>query len=620
MQLTVGQIIGKALKAYGVPYVTGLPGHGNWSMIDAFNDPVSKLPFIQVMHEQSAVHIADAHYRVTGQPTVACTSIGPGATNTIIGLATAHCDSTALLLITGSAATHMRGHGVMQELDRFASPDFPHVVAPVTKRTFDVIRADQVPFVLHRAWNAMLTGRPGPVHMEVPLDVQVETTDIDIADLATRLPIGKPRADAQAIEAAIKLLLSAKRPCIVVGGGAISANATRELTMLVEKLGIPVVFTWNGKGALAEDNPMCAGTAGWPGSLPGNNTAANADVVMSLGCRFTDWSASSYRKGVTFSIPDAKLIQVDIDPREIGKNYPVEVGIAADGRLVLADILAGISLEQARTARESRASYLSHVDGLKKQWEEKLERRRSYKGIPTTMLHTLRELRRVLPRNGIVTVGSGHPQSSTKQAFPVYEPRTHITSGSFSSMGFALPAAIGAKLAKPDTPVVCIIGDGDFMMSVQELAVCAMYDIPVTFLVLNNSGYISIRDGQNYLIGRQTGSEFNHHNDGEAPYSVDFPALAKSFGFEVAAKVQVAEDIGSNIKRALDSKAPALVEVPITRDVSVAAAEVVGWWDFPVLPRASEAVKADYKAGYAAEQHRRSSRDVELSEPVSAVG
>src|SRR6266581_4333323 len=443
MQLTVGQIIGKALKAYGVPYVTGLPGHGNWSMIDAFNDPVSKLPFIQVMHEQSAVHIADAHYRVTGQPIVACTSIGPGATNTIIGLATAHCDSTALLLITGSAATHMRGHGVMQELDRFASPDFPHIVAPVTKRTFDVIRADQVPFVLHRAWNAMLTGRAGPVHMEVPLDIQVETTDIDVADLATRLPVGKPRADAQAIEAAIKLLLTAKRPCIVVGGGAISANATPELTTLVEKLGIPVVFTWNGKGAIA-------------------------DGGMSRGCRFTDWSASSYRKGVTFSIPEAKLIQVDIDPREIGKNYPAEVGIAADCKLVLADILAGISNDQAHKARQSRASYLSDVEALKRQWEEKLERRRSYKGIPTAMLRTLRELRKVLPRNGIVTVGSGHPQSTTKQAFPVYEPRTHITSGSFSSMGFALPAAIGAKLAKPDTPVVCIIGDGDFMMCVQE--------------------------------------------------------------------------------------------------------------------------------------------------------
>jgi acetolactate synthase I/II/III large subunit len=620
MRLTVGQIIGKALKAYGAPYVTGLPGHGNWSMIDAFNDPVSKLPFIQVMHEQSAVHIADAHYRVTGQPIAACTSIGPGATNTIIGLSTAHCDSTALLLITGSAATHMRGHGVMQELDRFASPDFPHIAAPVTKRTFDVIRADQVPFVLHRAWNAMTTGRPGPVHMEIPLDVQVETSDIEVADLKKRLPVGKPRADATAVEAAIELLLRAKHPCVVAGGGAIGANATPELTMLVEKLGIPVVFTWNGKGALAEDNPMCAGTAGWPGSLPGNKTAANADVVMSLGCRFTDWSSSSYRKGVTFSIPDAKLIQVDIDPREIGKNYPAEVGIVADCKLALADILAGISEEQARKARETRASYLAGVAALKKEWEERLERRRSYNGMPTTMLRTLRELRKVLPRHGIVTVGSGHPQSTTKQAFPVYEPRTHITSGSFSSMGFVLPAAIGAKLAKPDAPVVCIIGDGDFMMCVQELAICAMYDIPVVFLILNNSGYISIRDGQNYLIGRQIGSEFNHQNGNGRPYSVDFVALAKSFGFEVAAKVQATDDIGSTIKRALDSNAPALVEVPITRDVSIAAAEVVGWWDFPVLPTASDVVKADYKAGYAAEQHRWSTSDVEIVEPVSATG
>ena len=620
MRLTVGQIIGKALRVYGAPYVTGLPGHGNWSMIDAFNDPISKLPFIQVMHEQSAVHIADAHYRVTGQPIAACVSIGPGATNTIIGLATAHCDSTALLLITGSSATHMRGHGVMQELDRFASPDFPHIAAPVTKRTIDVIRADELPFVMHRAWNAMITGRPGPVHVGIPLDVQVETTEIDVADLDKRLPVGKPRADAVAIEAAIELLLTAKRPCIVLGGGAITANATPELTILAEKLGIPSVFTWNGKGALAEDHPMCTGTAGWPGSVPGNKTAANADLIMSLGCRFTDWSASSYRKGVTFSIPDAKLIQVDIDPREIGKNYPAEVGIVADCKLVLSDILAGISDEQARKARESRASYLAGVAALKVEWEERLESRRSYDGMPTTMLRTLRELRKVLPRHGIVTVGSGHPQSTTKQAFPVYEPRTHITSGSFSSMGFALPAAIGAKLAKPDAPVVCIIGDGDFMMCVQELAVCTMYDIPVVFLILNNSGYISIRDGQNYLIGRQVGSEFNHHSGDGRPYSVDFVALAKSFGFEVAAKVQAADEIGSTIKRALDSNAPAVIEVPITRDVSIAAAEVVGWWDFPVLPTARDDVKADYKAGYAAEQHRWSISDVELVEPVSATG
>ena len=604
MRLTASQIIGKALKAYGVKYVTGLPGHGNWSLIDAFNDPVSEMPMIQVMHEQSAVHIADGHYRATGEPIAACTSLGPGAMNTIMGLATAHADSTALLLITGGPATHMRAHGVMQELDRFASPDFPHVTAPVTKRNFDVIRGDLMPFVMHRAWNAMLTGRPGPVHIEVPMDIQVEITDVDIAALAQRIPVGKPRADSIAIEAAIKLLLSARRPCIVVGGGTITSNASPELIELAEKLSIPVVFTWNGKGAFPEDNPLCAGTAGWPGSASGNFIAANADVVMALGCRFTDWSASSYRKGVTFSIPESKLIHVDIDPHEIGKNYPAEVGIVADIKLVLADILAGISDEQARVSREKKVSYLDRLAGLKQEWERRLEPRRSYDKIPTSIQHTLRELRKVLPRNGIVTVGPGHPQNSTKQSFPVYEPRTHLTSGSYSSMGFALPGAIGAKLAKPDTPVVCISGDGDFMMCIQELAICVMYNIPVVFLVLNNSGYMSIRDGQNMLMGREIIAEFNHHAGDRTPYSADFVAIAKGFGFDFAVKITKSGEIGSTIQRAFDSKGPALIEVPITRDVSVAGSEVVGWWDFPPVPTAPEAIREDYKAGYAAEQHR----------------
>lgn len=183
---------------------------------------------------------------------------------------------------------------------------------------------------------------------------------------------------------------------------------------------------------------------------------------MSLGCKFTDWSASSLRKGVSFSIPDSKLTHVDIDPREIGKNYPVEVGIVADIALVREDIDAGIADEQARKAFERRTHH-DRLASLWAEWNAIMGQRRSHDKIPTTMLTTLRELRKVLPRHGIVTVGSGHPQSSTKQDFPIYEPRTHITPGSYSPMGFALPAAIGAKLAKPEAPVVCIIGDGDFM-------------------------------------------------------------------------------------------------------------------------------------------------------------
>jgi acetolactate synthase-1/2/3 large subunit len=618
---TVGHLIGRALKAYGVPYITGLPGHGNWNLIDAFNDPGSDIPVVQTMHEQAAVHIADAHYRVTGSPIAACTSIGPGAANTVMALANAHCDSTSLLLLTGAASTHMRGHGVMQELDRENTPDFTKVTEHVTKRNFDMITADSAPFILHRAFSAMMTGRPGPVHVDIPMDIQSAETDIDVQDLSKRLPTGRQRADSVAIEEAIELLLSAERPCIVAGGGAITSNASAALKRVVERLGIPVVFTWNGKGALPEDHPMNAGTVGWPGSLTGNTLASEADVVMSLGCKFTDWSASSWRKGVSFSIPDSKLIHVDIDPREIGKNYPVEVGIVGDISLVLEDIDAGISDEQARKAYEKRSAHHDRLVKLWAEWDEIMEPRRSHDKIPTTMLTTLRELRKVLPRNGIVTVGSGHPQSSTKQDFPIYEPRTHITPGSYSPMGFALPAAIGAKLAKPDAPVVCIIGDGDFMMCMQELATCVAYNTPVVFLVLNNSGYISIRDGQDALMGRNIISEFSKPGDNSEPYSVQFPALAKSFGFDFATQVQRVDEIGSTIKAALDSGGPALVEVPITRDVSIAASNVVGWWDFPPVPTAPQPVLDDYAAGFAAEQHQgRDTSNVKIVKAEGAVG
>ncbi|MGO4833511.1 thiamine pyrophosphate-binding protein, partial [Rhizobiaceae sp. 2RAB30] len=407
---------------------------------------------------------------------------------------------------------------------------------------------------------------------------------------------------------------------IVAGGGAITANASAALTKLAEKVGAAVTSTWNGKGAIAEDHPLAVGAVGQTGTFSGNTITAGADVVMSVGCRFTDWSASSYRKGASFSIPPGKLIHIDLDHHEIGKNYPAEVGIVGDVRLVLADINAEISDIQAQRALGRRSQYHDRLRRMWAEWDVIQEPRRSYDKMPTTMLRTLRELRKVLPRHGIVTVGSGHPQSSTKQDFPIYEPRTHITPGSYSPMGFALPAAIGAKLAKPDAPVVCIIGDGDFMMCVQELATCVAYNIPVVFLVLNNSGYISIRDGQNGLMGRNIVSEFTNRLTGE-PYSVDFVALARSFGIEVAAKVGRVDEIGSTIKRALDSNAPAVVEVPITRDASIAASNVVGWWDFPPVPTAPEAVRRDYANGIAAEQHEgRDTSGVQIVTATGAVG
>jgi acetolactate synthase-1/2/3 large subunit len=595
MNLTGGEIIARALKEYGVQYVAAIPGHGAWAMLDAFLQPESTIPVIQVFHEQSAVHLADGYYRASGRPMVAVTSVGPGATNTVIGLATAYADSTSVLLITGSPPTHMQGHGTMQELERFHQNDFGSVVRPVTKRSWTVSNAAELPFVMHRLFNSMLTGRRGPVHLEVPMDVQAAMADVHVHELAARLPVGVGYPDPASITRAADLIRSAERPVIVVGGGAVTAGVADELLSLVDRSGSAVVTTWNGKGGFPEDHPLFAGAVGQTGTIPGNSIAAAADLVVSVGCRFTDWSASSYRRGVSFSIPPAKLIHIDVDPHEIGKNYPATVGIVADAKPALAALVAELGPDAGAA---DRSYFKAEVDKLKREWGELTADRVNSEDCPFTSQRPLRDLRRVLPRDGIVVVGSGNSQGTVKQTFPVYEPRTHLTSGSYSSMGWAVPASIGAKLAQPERKVVCVLGDGDFLQTLQEVAVCVTNSIPVTFLVQNNSGYMSIRGGQRKIMDRHIASEFTRP-DG-TPYSPDFVAFAKSFGLE-AWRPQSSDELEVTLRRAIESDGPTLVEVPTARDA--AGPWVPGWWDFPVPGYIEDERQAEYDEGRAEEQH-----------------
>ena len=599
MKLTGGQIVARALKDYGVEYVAGVPGHGIWSLFDAFLEDGSELPFIQVMHEQSAVHMADGYFRASGRPMACSTSIGPGATNTIIGLATAYADSIPLFYVSGGPATHMKGHGVMQEIERQNENAFPRITEQVTKRAYKAGRVDELPFIMHRAFNSMLSGRPGPVHVELPMDIQVEAADVMIHPLDLRMARGVAYPDPQAVERAVALLLSADRPVIVAGGGAISAGASYELTRLAEKIGAAVSITWNGKGAISEDHALFIGAVGQTGTTCGNAITASADVVMSVGCRFTDWSASSYAKGVSFSIPPGKLIHIDLDHHEIGKNYPTEVGIVADAKATLEAMLALISNAQATKALTRREKFLGDVMKAKADWEAMLAPRRDSRESPFTSQRPLGALRKVMDRDGIVVVGSGNTQGAVKQTFPVYHPRTHLTSGSFSPMGWAVPAAMGAKLAMPDRQVVSITGDGDFMMSLPELGTAVMNNIPVVFMVQNNQGYMSIRGGQRKFMGRHVASEFNFHKGNGQPYSANISEVAKNFGVE-SWKVTSDDQLESSLKAALDCGGPALVEVMTSRDA--AGPFATGWWDFP-SPAYYDKEQADYASKRALEQH-----------------
>lgn len=599
MKLTGGQVVARALKEYGIEYVAGVPGHGIWSLFDAFLEEGSELPFIQVMHEQSAVHMADGYYRASGKPMACSTSVGPGATNTIIGLATAYTDSTALFYVSGSPQTYMHGHGTMQEIERQQDNAFPRITEQVTKRAWQANSVKVLPSIMHRAFNEMLTGRPGPVHVEVPMDVQVEAEEVTIHPLDKRMPVGVAYPDPRAIEAAVRVLMSAERPVIVAGGGAITANASAELTRLAEKIGAAVSITWNGKGAISEDHELFVGAVGQTGTTCGNKITASADVIVSVGCRFTDWSASSYAQGVSFSIPPGRLIHIDLDPREIGKTYPTEVGIVADAKVALAAINAMISDSDSAKAVARRETFVADVKKAKADWQALVGPRENSRETPFTSQRPLVALRKVLDRNGIVVVGSGNTQGAVKQSFPVYEPRTHLTSGSFSPMGWAVPAALGAKLACPDRQVVSIVGDGDFMMSLPEMGTAVMNGINVVFLVLNNQGYMSIRGGQRKFTGRHIASEFNHHKGNGEPYSADITATARAFGLE-AWKVEKDEDLESSLKAALECGGPALVEVIVSRDA--AGPFATGWWDFP-SPAYYEKEQAGYAEMRAKEQH-----------------
>ncbi len=592
-QLTGGQIVARTLKNYGVDYVAGIPGHGIWSLLDAFLDDESSIPVIQVFHEQSAVHLADGYYRVAGKPMAAFTSIGAGAANTILGLATAYMDSTSVLVLTGGPPTHMRGHGLLQELDRYTDNAFPQVAAAVSKRHWAPTRVDELPSVLHRAFSTMLTGRPGPAHIEVPMDVQAEAADVALHDLVKRLPVGVPQPDPTAVEQAVRVLREARRPVIVVGGGAITSNAAQNVLALAEAWRIPVVTTWNGKGAFPEDHELFAGAVGQTGTPVGNSIAAQADVVVSVGCRFTDWSASSYAQGISFSIPPAKLIHIDIDPHEIGKNYPAEVGIVADAKPAVAAITDSLP-----PAAPDRSDYLTELAARKADWETQLASRRDSDRFPFTSQRPLGDLRRVMSRDGIIVAGSGNPQGAVKQTFPVYQPRTHLTSGGFSSMGWAVPAAIGAKLAAPERQVACVLGDGDFLMTAQEIGVCVTNDIPVVFVVQDNSGYMSIRGGQRKQTSRHIATEFNRP-DG-TPYSPDFKALGKAFGLE-SFRVEEPSDLEATYRKAFESAAPALVEVPTDRNA--AGPWVPGWWDFPIPAYIQDERQDEYWATRRKEQH-----------------
>jgi acetolactate synthase-1/2/3 large subunit len=581
VSLTGGQIVYEYLRKEKVPYIVGIPGHGILPFVDAFVGKDDIKP-IMVKHEQAAAHVADGYYRASGRPLAVFTSVGPGACNTVTGVATAYVDSSAMVVFTGSVQTYMFGRGILQEIERTHWSDFWEVIQPVVKRSWQVTRVDQLPRVLTQAFKLATSGRPGPVHIDLPVDIQAEAADVEIPEPNTHRPGGRQRGDAAQIAKAAGLLLSASRPAIIAGGGAIISNASEELQEIAEFLGAPVTTTFRGisKGVFPEDHPLYGFYPGHGTSI-GNAITTKADVILVVGSRLRDETTASFSLGETFNIPPTKIIHVDIDANEIGKNIETEIGIVGDAKSVLKDLLEAFNSMRAKKRNYTQSDYFKEIQGLRKVWEEEVEEQRN--SDPMSIARVLAEARSFLGRDSIVVSSAGLPQEIVHQQFPMYLPRTYISSGGYSTMGFGIPAAIGAKLASPDRQVMAIEGDGSFLMTGEEMTTAYQHGLPIVVLLLNNYGWISIRDHQIRQHGekRTIATEFIDKR-GDL-YSPDFVKLAEAYRC-YGEKVERPEDIKPALKRAFDSGKPAIVEARVSRKFPVSGAKGYTTWDLAPIP------------------------------------
>lgn len=583
MKITGGQMVVKYLEKEKVPYVLGIPGHGILAFTDALREENEKgnIKYIQVMHEQCAVHIADGYYRVSGQPLACFTSVGPGALNTAIGLGTAYVDSSAVLQICGDAHVNMKGVGLLQEIERNQDSNYIEALKPITKRAWRVETPKQLPRLLQRSFNQMLTGRKGPVLLSLPMDVQANAADVTLPEPSMHKAVNTTAASQDTVDAAVELMKSAKRPVMVLGGGCLRNGDTEKLVKLAELWGCAVITTMNGKSAFPEDHPLYGFHTGSKGTPVGVQLTRTADVVLAIGTRFADEATCSYRKGAAYNFPDTKLIQIDTDATEIGKNYGVDVPVLGNWKLVV-DQIINTYTEKVGVVDYRAKEYTKEIAKLNADWAETKAENRKKKLPKISISQLLGELNQCLPEDTILTTSSGNTQAQCLQEYVFKKPGTYLTTGGFSTMGWAFPAAMGAKLAKPDTPVVALMGDGDFMMVMQELATMKKYNIPVVVICPNNACWMAIRDLQeaNYGADHKFANDFVL-DDSKELYSPKFAEIAENFGI-YAQKISQPEEVSGAVKNAIERGEPAFIEVDTYREFPESGGAAYGWWDVPV--------------------------------------
>ena len=559
--------IARCLEQEGVTKVFGQCGHTNYALIDACHK--LGIEYISFRHEQQAAHAADAYFRVSHKLAVLNVHLSPGMANAVTGVLTAAADSTPMLVITGNTPSYHHAREPHQGIRFHADASQGDIYRPFCKRVWRVDAAHYLTDVMPRALNLAQTGRPGAVLLDVPMDVFSQPVSAEPITVARRPNYGKTAGDPAGIAAAADLLAQAGRPMIFAGNGATLSEASAELRQVAELLAVPVATTLMAKGVFPEDHALSLGMTGIWGTRVANETARSADVILAVGTGFGEADCSSWNPQYTFAIPPTRLIQIDIDPQEIGKIYPVEIGIVGDAKATLGELSDALRARQA-TPSASRAAAIARG---KADWQTELAREQRNSGTPIHPARLLNEISKVASPDTIFVTDVGWNKNGAGQQLVARQPQRFITSGGMATMGFAPAAAIGAKIGAPDKPVMCLVGDGGFLSVVGALTTSVELGIPVVWVLFNNFCFSTIRTVGTTYFNNAYGTEFTTP-DGK-PYNPDFVKLAEAFGI-AAARVQAADDLPDALRTAVSSGVPYLLDVWTRGDVPMPR---TGHWD-----------------------------------------
>lgn len=539
----------KSLEKQKVDVIFGILGGAVLPIYDHFLN--SEIRHILCRHEQGAAHAAEGYARASGKPGVCLATSGPGATNLVTGIANAYMDSAPIIALTGQVPTTSANTTYMIGRDSFQEADIVGITSPITKYNFQLKTAAEIPETVKNAFYIATTGRPGPVLIDIPKNLQTEIAEMDFSD-----KIGikgyKPRSKPHPlqIKKAVKLLMKAEKPVILSGGGVIISNAANELLKTAEALIAPVATSFMGKGSFPENHPLSIGCIGMHGNPVANKLLCEADVVLAVGTRFSDRATGTLD---TFC-SSAKKIHIDIDAAEIGKNIEVDIPIVADAKKTLREINNRI-LKQGKNREDT--PWKIRVKETKQQLNQPPNK--NDKSLnPKSLLF---ELRKILPNDTIVTTEVGQNQMWSALYFNALKPRTFISSGGLGTMGFGFPAAIGAKVACPNKPVVDIAGDGSFRMTEQELATSVTEDIPVIVIVLNNSVLGMVAQWQRLFFKKR----YSAIKLGNSP---DFVKLAEAYGAQ-GLRAESLKEFSEAVKKALKSDVTTVIDIPISSEEDV---------------------------------------------------